>query len=80
MISHPLAYVAPNPRQGVKPGKGHGEFILFRPLAVKVKAYDPVVVELLGFDDQGANPLCLVLELLSVVPKPPPGRPLIYMD
>ena len=35
-------------RKGVKPDKGHGEFILVRPLAVKVKAYDPVVVELMG--------------------------------
>ena len=35
--------------KGVKLDKGHGEFILVRPLAVKVKAYDPVVVGLLGF-------------------------------
>ena len=38
-----------------------------------------VVMELMGFDDQGANTLCLSLELLSVVLEPPPGRPLIYM-
>ena len=38
-----------------------------------------VVMELMGFDDQGANTLCLSLELLSVLPEPPPGRPLIYM-
>ena len=32
----------------LKPDKGHGEFILDRPLGVKVKAYDLVVVELMG--------------------------------
>ena len=53
------------------------EFILVRPLAVKVKAYDPVVVELMGLDEQGANPLYLSLELLFLVPEPPPGRPFI---
>ena len=35
-------------------------------------------MELMGFDDQGANTLCLSLELLFVVLEPPPGRPLIY--
>ena len=59
--------------------KGHGEFILVRPLAVKVKAYDPVVVGLIDLDEQGANPLYLSLGLLFLVPQPPPGRPLIYM-
>ena len=34
--------------RGVKLDKGHREFILVRPLAVKVKAYDLVVVELMG--------------------------------
>ena len=37
-----------------------------------------VVMELMGFDDQGANTLCLSLEMLSVVLEQPPGGPLIY--
>ena len=45
---------------------------------VKVNAYDPVVVELMGLDEQGANPLYLSLELLFLVPEPPSGRPFIY--
>ena len=35
--------------KGLKRDKGRKEFILVRPLVVKVKAYDPVVVGLLGF-------------------------------
>ena len=54
------------------------EFILVRPLAVKVKAYDPVVVGLIDLDEQGVNPLYLSLKLLFLVPEPPPGRPFIY--
>ena len=38
-----------------------------------------VVMELIGFDDQGANTLCLSLELLSVLLEPSSGRPLINM-
>ena len=38
-------------------------FILVRPLAVKVKP-SPVVVILLGFDDQGAKYSSLALDLL----------------
>ena len=38
-----------------------------------------VVMELLGFWWPGANLLCLVLGLLCVVPKPPSGRPFIYI-
>ena len=42
-------------QKGVKPDKGHREFILVRPLAVKVKAYDPVVVGLIDLGEQGAR-------------------------
>ena len=35
--------------KGVKTGQRIQEFILVWPLTVKVKAYDPVVVGLLGF-------------------------------
>ena len=59
-------------------GTRNTRFILVRPLTVKVKAYDPVVVELIGLDEQGANPLYLSLELLFLVPEPPPGHPFIY--
>ena len=41
--------------KGLNQNKGHGEFILVRPLAVKVKAYDPVVVGLIGLEEQGVN-------------------------
>ena len=41
--------IATRKLKGVKADKGRREFILVRPLAVKVKVYDPVVVELLGF-------------------------------
>ena len=58
-------------------GTRNTRVILVRPLTVKVKAYDPVVVELMGLNEQGANPLYLSLELLFLVPKPPPGRPFI---
>ena len=34
--------------EGVKPDKGHEEFIMVRTLTMKVKAYDPVVVKLMG--------------------------------
>ena len=64
--------------KGLNRNKGHGEFILVRPLVVKVKAYDPVVVGLIELDEQGANPLYLSLELLFLVPEPPPGHPYIY--
>ena len=64
--------------KGLNRNKGHGEFILFWPLAVKVKAYDLVVVGLIDLDEQGANPLYLSLELLFLVPEPPPGHPFIY--
>ena len=64
--------------EGVKPDKGHRRFILVRPLAVKVKAYDPVVVGLIDLDEQGANPLYLSLELLFLVPELLSGRPYIY--
>ena len=64
--------------KGINWNKGHGKFILVRPLAVKVKAYDPVMVELMGLDEQGENPPYLSLELLFLVPEPPPGRPFIY--
>ena len=40
--------------KGVNRDKGHERFILVWPLAVKVKP-SPVVVVLLGFDDQGAK-------------------------
>ena len=46
---------------GLNRNKGHIEFILVRPLAVKVKAYDPVVVGLIDLDEQGENPLYLSL-------------------
>ena len=65
--------------KGLNRNKGHGEFILVRPLAVKVKGYDPVVVGLIDLDEQGANPLYLSLELLFLVLEPPPGRPFIYI-
>ena len=48
-------------------------------LAVKVKAYDPVLVGLIDLDEQGANPLSLSLELLYLVPELPPGYPFIYI-
>ena len=35
--------------RGLKRTRDAREFILVRPLTVKVKAYDPVVVALLGF-------------------------------
>ena len=41
--------IATRKLKGVKADKGRREFILVRSLAVKVKAYDPVVVGLLGF-------------------------------
>ena len=53
--------------------------ILVQLLSMKVKAYVQLRWNCLGFDDQGANPLCLAPELLCVVPKPPPGRPFIYI-
>ena len=37
-----------------------------------------VVMELMGFDDQGADTPCLGLELLFLVPEPKSGHPLIY--
>ena len=65
--------------KGLNRNKGHRKFILVRPLVVKVKAYDPVVVGLIDLDEQGANPLYLSLELLFLVPEPPLGRPFIYI-
>ena len=35
--------------KGIKRTRDAREFILVRPLAVKAKAYDPVIVGLLGF-------------------------------
>ena len=61
---------------GVNWDKGHERFILVWPLTVKVRP-SPVDVVLLGFDDQGANPLAW-LSICVSCPKPPPGRPLIY--
>ena len=49
--------------KGVNRDKGHERFILVRPLVVKVKP-SPVVVVLLGFDDQGAKYASLALDLL----------------
>ena len=49
--------------KGVNRDKGHERFILVRPLAVKVKP-SPVVVVLLGFEDQGAKYASLALDLL----------------
>ena len=48
--------------KGVNRDKGHERFILVRPLTVKVRP-NPVDVVLLGFDDQGANTLNLVIDL-----------------
>ena len=45
---------------------------------MKVKAYDPVVVGLIDLDEKGASPLYLSLELLFLLPEPPPGHPFIY--
>ena len=49
--------------KGVDWDKGHERFILVQPLTMKVKP-SPVDVVLLGFDDQGANTLCLALDLM----------------
>ena len=46
--------IATRKLKGVNWDKGHGRFILVRPLTVKVKP-SPVDVVLLDFDDQGAN-------------------------
>ena len=48
--------IAARKLKGVNRDKGHERFILVRPLTVKIKP-SPVDVVLLGFDDQGANPL-----------------------
>ena len=37
--------------KGLNRNKGHMKFILVRPLAVKVKAYDPVVVGLIELNE-----------------------------
>ena len=55
--------IATRKLKGVNWDKGHERFILVRPLAVKVKP-SPVVVVLLGFDDQGAKYASLALDLL----------------
>ena len=55
--------IATRKLKGVNRDKGHERFILVRPLAVKVKP-SPVVVVLLGFDDQGAKYAGLALDLL----------------
>ena len=41
--------------------------ILVRPLTVKVKAYVQFEVFTWGFDDQGAKPLCLAIDLMLLV-------------
>ena len=55
--------IATRKLKGVNRDNGHERFILVLPLAVKVKP-SPVVVVLLGFDDQGAKYACLALDLL----------------
>ena len=55
--------IATRKLKGVNRDKGHERFILVRPLVVKVKP-SPVVVVLLGFDDQGAKYASLALNLL----------------
>ena len=55
--------IATRKLKGVNRGKGHERFILVLPLTVKVK-HSPVVVVLLGFDDQGAKYASLALDLL----------------
>ena len=55
--------IATRKLKGVNQDKGHESFILVRPLAVKVKP-SPVVVVLLGFNDQGEKYARLALDLL----------------
>ena len=69
--------IATRKLKGVKRDKETG-VILVRPLTVKVKAYDPVVLGLIDLDEQGANPLYLSLKMLFLVPEPPPDHPYIY--
>ena len=66
--------IATRKLKGVNRDKGHERFILVHPLTVKVRP-SPVDVVLLGFDDQGANPLAwlsiscfLVLSRRRVIP------------
>ena len=46
--------IATRKLKGVNRDKGHKRFLLVQPLAVKVRP-SPLVVVLLGFDDQGAK-------------------------
>ena len=71
--------IATRKLEGVNAGQGTRGFILVRPLTVKVKAYVQFDVVLIRVSiTRELNTLCLALELLFLVPEPPPGRPLIY--
>ena len=64
--------------KGVNRTQDMGEFILVRPLAMKVKAYVQLWWNCCGLEDQGAESLYLDLELLFLVLEPPPGCAFIY--
>ena len=69
--------IATRKLEGVNAGQGTRGFILVRPLTVKVKAYVQLRLYCLGFRRPGAKTSCLVIDLVVLVPKPPPGRPFI---
>ena len=71
--------IATRKLKGVNRDKGHARFILFQPLTVK-EGLRIVGLELLEVSmTRERDTLCPVLDLLFLVPKPPAGRPLIYM-
>ena len=70
--------IATRKLEGVNWDKGHERFILVRPLTVKVRPTSSWVgIDV--FDHQGARYAMPGSRRVVSYPKPPAGRPLIYM-